>query len=118
MSHRVALIAAAGVAAGALILATHVSAAPHAGKTIVWSSPAANQAQTTPGSEPVPQAPSAASPTPGPLSSIPGPLAGIFGALDREAKQTAGGQYTILQEISGTLRGWIEHLLNSAPAGR
>jgi hypothetical protein len=115
MPHRLVLIVAGAAAAGAVVLAAHVSAAPEPGKTIVWSSPAGPPPSPGAASAGIPRAATpSATQDGGVLGGLRGPLSGIFGSLNSEAKHTASGQYSILQEISATLRGWIEHLLRGA----
>jgi len=115
MVQRFALLAGGVAAVGLLLAATHASGAPDPGRSIVWSTPAA-----TPGSGPAAAAIPSATPGPrnagGPLAPLSGALSGVLRGLDDEARRTAQGQYSILQEISTTLRGWIEHLLSRAAA--
>ncbi len=110
MSHRVLFLAAAGGVA-AVVVATH-QGHPTPGASIVWPGSGAPSAApgiaAQPQASPVPTATPAVSPR-----GVTGPLSGLFGELNTDTRRGAAGEYSILQQIGGTLREWFVHLLDS-----
>lgn len=73
-------------------------------------------ASSAPSAIPVPQA----SPSPSAASALGGlqlPLSAMFQQLNNETRNTAIGQYTILQEIGNTIRDNVSRYLTSVTGG-
>jgi hypothetical protein len=109
MPHRLIVLAAVGAVAGVVVIGRTTPAREGSATTL---SPPAASAQALP-SQAIPMA----SPTPkGASSGVPGtgPISGLFGELNRDTQHAAAGQLSILHDIAGALRGWIEHLLRAS----
>ena len=113
MSHRLFILAGGAVAVVALVAAAH-SAPQTPGRTVVVGPAASGSPGAPPGTSP------GALPTAAPAAAgrdSPDPIGGLFGELSKDTQRSATGQFTILQELAGALRGWVEHLLRSASGG-
>lgn len=120
--HRAALAVGGAVAITVTVLALHASAAaPAPGPSISWAQPAA-AAPASPsavsGVEPIPAAPAGPPADAGPLGGLQVPLSAMFRQLNSETKDTAVGQYSMLQSIENTLRQQIEGFLRWVTGGR
>jgi hypothetical protein len=120
MSHRTLIAAAAAGAVALVTFAAHADSTPQPGRTIVWPSPAAapSGAASASAAAGIPAAPRSTSAGADPLSALKGPISGLFSRLDSGAQSSAKGQYSMLTEISNTLRAWIEHLLTATTGPR
>ena len=117
MSHRLVIPVAAAAATIAIVVAAHASASPQLGRSIVWSSPAA-AVSGPPSASSIPTASAPPTVDAGPLAGLRGPISGLFNRLNASARSSAGGQYSILQQLSATLRQWLEGLLGGITGRR
>jgi hypothetical protein len=117
MSLRAMLMLTLVAAAVVLVMAVRTGSAG-GDHTIVWTSPPAVPTSTTSGARSVPTV-VPASAKPGSSAADAGPLSGLFNRLGDESRQVAGGQYSILTEIGGAIRSWVQRLLDgvSRPSG-
>ena len=109
MSLRFVALVAVGAAAALFVLSGH-SGQSIPGRTIAPPPSAASAPAITAG--PV----TTSTPEPAPsqghaLDGLRGPVSALFGELNRDTAATATGEFSILRDISTTLRSWIEHLL-------
>jgi hypothetical protein len=120
--HRAALAIGGAAAITLTVVALHASAStPAPGPSISWAQPAA-VASASPsavsGVEQIPSAPASPPAGTGPLAGLQIPLSAMFHQLNSETKDTAVGQYSILQSIENTLREQIESFLRWVTGGR
>jgi len=107
MSLRFVALVAVGAAAALFVLSGH-SGQSIPGRTIAPPPSAASAPAITAG----PVTTSTPAPSQGhALDGLRGPASALFGELNRDTAATATGEFSILRDISTTLRSWIEHLL-------
>lgn len=112
----------AGAIALALLGAHSVSQTPAAGAALSWAPLQTGGAQRSPatasGALSIPQASPGAPASAGALGGLRLPLSAMFTQLNQETRNTAVGQYSILQEIGDAIRDQIVRFLNWISGGR
>lgn len=122
LHHRAALVVCLGAAviAAAVVAGALSASGRQAGAPLSWGPPAAAaspSATASPSGVPVPQA----SPSPtaaAPLGGLQLPLSGLFQQLNSETRNTAVGQWSILQDIGDAIRDHIVAFLRWISGGR
>ena len=116
--HRLAVSACAAGAVALAVAGIHsVSQTTAAGAALSWAplqtgAGTPSGAAATAGSLPIPHAPPAAEPPAGALGGLRLPLSAMFAQLNQETRNTAVGQYSILQDIGNAIREQIVRFLS------
>jgi hypothetical protein len=116
--HRFRALVGVAAAAGVVAFAVHAGAqAPTPGRYVSWAPPAV--ATATPGAGPaLPMASASPAATAGPLGGLSTPLSGLFKQLNANTAATAGGEYSVLQDLERALAAHIQQFLHWVTGGR
>jgi len=115
LGHPLRVLCAGAALVAVVVLAIHSAAPPQPGRTLTWAPlPATVQPSASPAE--FSAVPTAAPPTSAPSGGLLGglrvPLSALLHQLNNETKQSAVGQYSILQAITDGLRDRISQFLN------
>ena len=116
LHRRIRFLLAAAALVTAFFVAAHVmSSPPTPGRSLTWADATQSSASASPAPlAGVPVLPSA-TPRPsrdaGPLGALQAPLTTILQQLNGDTKNTAQGEYSILQELERGLRDRVEQFL-------
>ena len=121
LRNRVVLAAGVVAAVLAVVIAMHASTQTPGSASLTWGpapSPSTGAAASPAAGMPVPQATPAPTSSWSPLAGLQLPLSALFTQLNSETRNSAQGQYTILQEIGDAIRDHISQFLSSVTGGR
>jgi hypothetical protein len=116
--HRFRVLIGVSAAVGVVAFAVHAGAqAPAPGRYVSWAPPAV--ATATPGAGPaLPMASASPAASAGPLGGLTTPLSGLFKQLNANTAATAGGEYSVLQDLERALAAHIQQFLHWVTGGR
>ena len=116
--HRFRALVGVAAAVGVVAFAVHAGAqAPTPGRYVSWAPPAV--ATATPGAGPaLPMASASPAANAGPLGGLSAPLSGLFKQLNANTAATAGGEYSVLQDLERALAAHIQQFLHWVTRGR
>jgi hypothetical protein len=116
--HRFRALVGVAAAVGVVAFAVHAGAqAPTPGRYVSWAPPAV--ATATPGAGPaLPMESASPAANAGPLGGLSTPLSGLFKQLNANTAATAGGEYSVLQDLERALAAHIQQFLHWVTGGR
>ena len=116
--HRFRALVGVAAAVGLVAFAVHAGAqAPTPGRYVSWAPPVV--ATATPGAGPaLPMASAPPAASAGPLGGLTTPLSGLFKQLNANTAATAGGEYSVLQDLERALAAHIQQFLHWVTGGR
>lgn len=121
LRNRVVLAAVVTAAVLAVVVAMHASSQTPGPASLTWGpvpSPATGAIASPAARVSVPQATPAPTSGRSPLAGLQLPLSAMFEQLNSETRNSAQGQYSILQEIGDAIRDHISQFLTSVTGGR
>src|ERR1700692_3159588 len=116
--HRFRTLVGVAAAVGLVAFAVHAGAqAPTPGRYVSWAPPVGapappGAARASPRGSPRPAA------SAGPLGGLTTPLSGLFKQLNANTAATAGGEYSVLQDLERALAAHIQQFLHWVTGGR
>ncbi|MGH7687776.1 MAG: hypothetical protein ACREN2_13315 [Candidatus Dormibacteria bacterium] len=120
LRNRVVLATGVVAAVLAVVIALHASSQAPGSASLAWG-PAPSPSTSALASPTVGMPIAPATPAPASLSPLGGlqlPLSALFTQLNSETRNSALGQYSILQEIGDAIREHISQFLTSVTGGR
>ena len=116
--HRFRALVGVAATVGVVAFAVHAGAqAPTPGRYVSWAPPAVATAR--PGAGPaLPMASASPAANAGPLGGLTTPLSGLFKQLNANTAATAGGEYSVLQDLERALAAHIQQFLRWVTGGR
>jgi hypothetical protein len=116
--HRFRALVGVAAAVGLVAFAVHAGAqAPTPGRYVSWAPPVV--ATATPGASPaLPMASASPAASAGPLGGLTTPLSGLFKQLNANTAATAGGEYSVLQDLERALAAHVQQFLHWVTGGR